>query len=92
MLWEWVLSWTQWNQKRLKNKKQPYNKKEVIKLHLNLIENHLKNDKVTFNYFKKHLAWYCKNLKNSSELRMSIMSVTSLDEMKTIIENLPDNF
>jgi len=77
---------------RLKNKKQPYNKKEVIKLHLNLIENHLKNDKVTFNYFKKHLAWYCKNLKNSSELRMSIMSVTSLDEMKTIIENLPDNF
>lgn len=75
----------------LKNIDPPYSKKEAIKIHLNLIHKHLKNDKVTFNYFKKHLAWYCKNMLNASEFRRNVMSLKNLDELIDVINSLPEN-
>lgn len=74
----------------LSNKPLPYSKKEAVKLHFNLMRDYLKNDKVCFNYFKKHLAWYMKNLKNAGELKRKAVSVTSIEETINLIENLPD--
>ena len=76
----------------LTNKKAPYSKKETIIKHLNLVRNHLKNDKITHNYFKKHLAWYCKNLDNTAEYRRRAVSVNSVEEIFEIINELPENF
>lgn len=75
----------------LKGKKLPYSKKEAVKLHFNLMREYLKNDKVCFNYFKKHLAWYMKNLKNASDLKRQAVSVTSIDETIKLIDNLPED-
>jgi len=76
----------------LTNTKPPYSKKQTILKHLNLIREHLNNDRITHNYFKKHLAWYCKNLDNIAEFRRRAVSVTSVEEILSIIDELPENF
>ena len=76
----------------LTSKKPPYSKKQTILKHLNLVREHLKNDRITHNYFKKHLAWYCKNLDNTAELRRRAVTVTSVEEIEAIIDELPENF
>lgn len=76
----------------LTNTHQPYSKKRTILKHLKLIREHLKNDKITHNYFKKHLAWYCKNIDNTAELRRRAVTVTSVEEILSIIDELPENF
>lgn len=76
---------------QLKGITPPYSKKEAVKLHFNLMREYLKNDRVMFNYFKKHLAWYMKNLKNASELKRQAVSVKSIDETIALIDNLPED-
>lgn len=76
----------------LSDKRAPYTKKVAIQKHFKMIRKHFNNDKVTMNYFKKHLAWYMKTLKNSSELRQKAVTVKSIDEMIGIIESLPNEF
>ena len=75
----------------LKNITPPYSKKQAVRQHLDLIREDLKNDRITFNYFKKHLAWYMKNLPNASELKRQAVSVTSIDETIALIDNLPED-
>lgn len=75
----------------LKGTTPPYSKKEAVKLHFDMMRKYLKNDKVMFNYFKKHLAWYMKNLKNASELKRQAVSVKSIDETIALINNLPED-
>lgn len=70
----------------------PYSKKQTILKHFNLMREHLNNDRITHNYFKKHLAWYCKNLDNTAEYRRRAVSVTSVEEIYSIIDELPENF
>ena len=74
----------------LKGITPPYSKKEAVKLHFNLMREYLKKEKVMFNYFKKHLDWYMKNLKNASELKRQAVSVKSIEETIAFIDNLPD--
>lgn len=76
---------------QLKNQKLPYSKKQAVKKHFDLMRDYLQNDKVMFNYFKKHLAWYMKNLKNASELKRQAVTVTSIEETITLINNLPED-
>ena len=76
----------------LTNQKRPYTKRKTILTHLNLMRDHLKNDKITHNYFKKHLAWYCKNIDNTAELRRRAVSITSVDEIFSIVNELPEDF
>ena len=66
--------------------------KSEIKKHFEMIRKHYNNDRTTMNYFKKHLAWYMKNLNNANELRKQAVSVKSIDEMIKIIDNLPEHF
>ena len=77
---------------QLKNKKPPYSKKKAVKKHFEMIRKHYNNDRTTMNYFKKHLAWYMKNLNNANELRKQAVSVKSIGEMIKIIDNLPEHF
>lgn len=72
--------------------KKPYIKKQVILSHLNLMRSHLNNDKITYNYFKKHLAWYCRNIDNVNELRRKAVTVNSIEEIEQFINGLPDDF
>lgn len=76
----------------LTGKKRPYTKRKTILTHINLMKDHLKNDKITHNYFKKHLAWYCKNIDNTAELRRRAVSVTSIDDIYSIVNELPEDF
>lgn len=76
----------------LSNAQKPYTKKQTILKHLNLMREHLNNDRITHNYFKKHLAWYCKNLDNTAEFRRRAVTVTSVEEIFSIINELPENF
>lgn len=77
---------------KLSNKKPPYSKKKAVLKHFCMMRKHFKNDKVCMNYFKKHLAWYMKSLKNSAELRQKAVTVKSIDEMIDLINSLPENF
>lgn len=76
----------------LKNITPPYEKKDTILMHLNMMREHYKNDRITFNYFKKHLAWYLKNLNNASELKRQAVTVKSMQEMLDFIDKLPTDF
>ena len=61
-------------------------KLEVIKKHIELAVQE-KGDTVATHEMRKHIAWYTKNLKNSSEFRNSINSVeTSAELLKLLNE------
>ena len=61
-------------------------KLEVIKKHIELAVKE-KGDTVATHEMRKHIAWYTKNLKNSSEFRNSINSVeTSAELLKLLNE------
>ncbi|MBQ8430383.1 MAG: tRNA-dihydrouridine synthase family protein [Clostridia bacterium] len=75
----------------LKNKPIPYTKKEAAKLHFDLIRTKFKNDTVCFNYFKKHLAWYCKFLTNATDLKRQAVSVQNVEDVYNFIEKLPND-
>ena len=42
--------------------------------------------KITVKELRKHIAWYTKNLKNSSEFRSQINQIEDKDELITRIE------
>ncbi|MEA3500839.1 MAG: tRNA dihydrouridine synthase DusB [Candidatus Marinimicrobia bacterium] len=56
----------------------------IMKKHLNLIEDHYP-EKIAYNMFKSHFAWYTKGMKNATKYRDKINHAKSIDEMKTII-------
>ena len=54
-------------------------KLDIIKEHINLAVNE-KGD-IAIKELRKHIAWYTKNLKNSSEFRNSINTIETKDEL-----------
>lgn len=75
-----------------KHIKYPLTKKAVILQHLNSLRASYKREEAAMDYFKKHLAWYLKGIKNSSELKLKAVTVKNIDEMLDIINSLPENF
>lgn len=56
-------------------------KLEIIKEHINLAVE--EKGEIAVKELRKHIAWYTKNLKNSSEFRNSINTVETKDELLT---------
>ena len=56
-------------------------KLEIIKEHINLAVE--EKGEIAVKELRKHIAWYTKNLKNSSEFRNSINTIESKDELLT---------
>ena len=56
-------------------------KLEIIKEHINLAVE--EKGEIAAKELRKHIAWYTKNLKNSSEFRNSINTIESKDELLT---------
>lgn len=66
-----------------------YNEKlNVIKEHINLAVQE-KGEKVAVKELRKHISWYTKNMKNSSEFRNSI---NKIEDKKTLIKTVDTYF
>lgn len=59
-------------------------KLEIIKEHINLAVE--EKGEIAIKELRKHIAWYTKNLKNSSEFRSSINVIESKDELINKLE------
>lgn len=46
---------------------------------------------LNFLSMRKHLAWYCKGIVNAAETRAKLMQVTSVDEVREILQPYIDN-
>lgn len=46
----------------------------------------IKPDAKSFVQMRKHFAWYCKDFDGASKLRVSLMQVSSVEELKRVIE------
>lgn len=57
----------------------------VMKKHLKLVEDHYP-EKIAFNIFKSHFAWYTKGMQNATKYRNQINHTKSIDEIKDIID------
>ena len=57
----------------------------VIKKHIELAVNE-KGEDIAIKELRKHIAWYTKNLKNSSDFRNSINRIESKDELLNILD------
>ena len=64
----------------------PKEKFEVIKKHIEL-EVEQKGENVGIKEMRKHLAWYTKNLKDSSQIRQKINTIDSKDELLERLQN-----
>ena len=60
-------------------------KLEVIKKHIKLAAEE-KGEEVAVKELRKHISWYTKNLKNSSEFRAMMNKIESKDELEKSIE------
>ena len=60
-------------------------KLEVIKKHIKLAVEE-KGEEVAVKELRKHISWYTKNLKNSSEFRAMMNKIESKDELEKSIE------
>ena len=58
---------------------------DIIKKHINLIVAQ-KGDTVATHELRKHIAWYTKNLKNSSELRNKVNSIETSTELLKLLD------
>lgn len=68
------------------NPPTPKEKFEIIKQHIEL-EVKQKGENVGIKEMRKHIAWYTKNLKDSSNIRQQINTITKKDELlKTLKE------
>lgn len=83
-----------WIFNELKNKNTA-NRYEIAKTHLDFLvdyfsKKYTKNmvEKVVVNYYKKHLAWYTKEIKNAAKLRNEILSAKSIQDLYNKIELL----
>ena len=63
-------------------------KLEIIKKHIKLAVEE-KGEEVAIKELRKHIAWYTKNLKNSSEFRSSI---NKIETKKELVEKLEEYF
>ena len=63
---------------------------EVIKQHIEL-EVKQKGENVGIKEMRKHLAWYTKNLKDSSQLRQKINTINDKAELLNCLEDYFDN-
>ena len=52
---------------------------DIIKQHIELAVE--EKGEIAIKELRKHIAWYTKNLKNSSEFRSSINTIESKDEL-----------
>lgn len=75
-----------WIFTELKNKKIKINKLEIIKKHINLLKKYYKNEFLA-KYMKKHILWYLKNEKDSTEIKKKISFSKTLEETMDILEN-----
>ena len=57
----------------------------VIKKHIELAVNE-KGEDIAIKELRKHIAWYTKNLKNSSDFRNSINRIESKDELLNVLD------
>lgn len=64
----------------------PKGRFEVIKKHIEL-EMKQKGENVGIKEMRKHLAWYTKNLKDSSKIRQKINIINSKDELLNCLED-----
>lgn len=71
---------------RLKRKKNPYTKQQIVLQHLNNMHDYFGNDDATFSYFKKHLLWYLKNYPNATELKKQVCFMQNLQQMYDFIK------
>ena len=63
---------------------------EVIKQHIEL-EVKQKGENVGIKEMRKHLAWYTKNLKDSSQVRQKINTINDKAELINCLEDYFDN-
>ena len=75
-----------WIFAELKNKKIKITKLEIIKKHINLLKKYYKNEFLA-KYMKKHILWYLKNEKDSTEIKKKISFAKTLEETMDILEN-----
>jgi tRNA-dihydrouridine synthase B len=65
--------------------------KPTIQERLNVMKKHIelavadKGENVATHELRKHISWYTKNLKNSSEFRSKVNSVENSDELLKIV-------
>ena len=59
--------------------------------HVSLLEKH-KNEIACINLSKKHISYYIKSFKNSSKWRKKIMASNSIRDIKSILEDMKDNY
>ncbi|MBO4937227.1 MAG: tRNA-dihydrouridine synthase family protein [Clostridia bacterium] len=60
----------------------------IAERHLNLLLEHYKDERFVVPYFKKHLAWYTKDMHGASALKKEICLYTSLDQLRSAINTL----
>ncbi len=72
----------------LKGIPAPYNKKQAIINHLEMLKTYYRTEKTLVAYFKKHLMWYVKNMPEASKIKQKILEFTTLAEINEIIEQL----
>ena len=71
---------------RLKRKKNPYTKQQIVLYHLDSMREYFGSDDATFSYFKKHLLWYLKNYRNATELKKQVCFMQNLQQMYDFIK------
>lgn len=64
----------------------PKERFEIIKHHIEL-EVKQKGENVGIKEVRKHLAWYTKNLKDSSQVRQKINTINGKDELLECLQN-----
>ena len=73
---------------KLKGINPPYQKKEAIKKHLELLKTYYRTEKTLIAYFKKHLMWYVKSMENATATKLKILEFTTLKQVEDLIETL----
>lgn len=72
----------------LKGKQPPYDKKQAIITHLELLKTYFHFEKTLVAYFKKHLLWYVKSIKNATEIKVKILEFTTLKQIEEFIDTI----
>lgn len=71
------------------NSPTPKEKFEIIKQHIEL-EVKQKGETVGIKEMRKHIAWYTKNLKDSSQIRQKVNTINNKDELLKCLEDYFD--
>jgi hypothetical protein len=64
--------------------------REVMFRHANLIVEYLESEDRGMRDMRKHMAWYLKGFRVAREIRHDLGMVSSLEEMRTLLDQLED--